>query len=165
MEPVAWNVSMALIFSAAFHIGEETVKGFRPFLNTEWFDGTKNCPVGRFKGIVIDKIGLWLFLALLAFLGWLVDGRWILVGVGVVAADIVQHALFSLRMKRYTPGLATCVLYVIYLAYVLRQVSVSRLAGDVLALAALAMGGAFIGGNYVSARHKLRRGDCRKAVV
>jgi hypothetical protein len=141
------------------------VKGFRKFLNTEWFDGTKNCPVGRFKGIVMDKIGLWLLLLLLALLGWLVDGRGILVGVGIIAADVVQHALFSFGMKRYTPGLVTCVLYVVCIAYVLRQPSASRLADDVSAWAALAVGGAFIGGNYMSARRKMRRGDCGKAAA
>lgn len=165
METVPWSVSIALILSAAFHIGEETVTGFRRFLNTEWFDGTKNCPVGRLKGIVIDKIGLWLLLALLALLGLLVDGRWILVGVGVITADVVQHALFSLGMKRYTPGLATCVLYILYIAYFRGRVSVPRLTDDVWAWAAMAAGAAFIGGNYLAARHKVRRGDCRTAAA
>ena len=165
MEPVTWSVSIALIASAAFHIGEETVKGFRTFLNTAWFDGTKNCPVGRLKGLLIDKIGLWLFLALLALLGSLFDGRWILVGLGIVTADIVQHALFSLGMKRYTPGLATCALYLVYIAYFLAQCPVPGLADDVWAWAAMAAGAAFIGGNYLSASHKVRRGDCGKAAA
>ena len=165
MEPVTWNVSIALIASAACHIGEETVKDFRRFLNTEWFHGTKNCPVGRLKGILIDKIGLWLFLAFLALLGSLFDGRWILVGVGIVTADIVQHALFSLGMKRYTPGLATCVLYLLFIAYFLAHAPVPSLANDVWAWAAMAAGAAFIGSNYLAASRKVRRGDCGRATA
>ena len=47
MDAVTWSVSIGLVAAAALHIGEETVKDFRGFLNTQWFDGTTDCPVGR----------------------------------------------------------------------------------------------------------------------
>ena len=63
MDNVSWSVSIALIALAAVHILEEAVKDFRAFFNTEWFDGNENCPVSRFKGLYVDKIGLFLILA------------------------------------------------------------------------------------------------------
>jgi hypothetical protein len=37
------------------HILEEALTDFRGFLNTEWFDGTRNCPVGVVKGLWVSS--------------------------------------------------------------------------------------------------------------
>lgn len=161
MEAVNLQMAISLILVAGLHIGEEAVKGFRAFLNTRWFDGSQDCPVSRFKGLFIDKIGLFAVLAGSALLGALVDPRWILIGVGILATDALQHLLFSAKTRRYTPGFATTFLYLAFLLYFvllgpLRNVG----ALDSSAWAALGVGAVFIPGNYVIAASKVRRGDC-----
>jgi len=151
LEPVSWSVSVVLIVFVAVHILEEALKGFRTFFNTEWFGGTRNCPVGRFKGVVIDQIGLFVLIACLAVGGALIDGRWILVAVGVVMADLVQHSVFSLAKRGYTPGIATCGLYLFYLVYFFAQVDPYAPTGDVPAWLAMATGASMIVANYILA--------------
>lgn len=148
MEPVSWSISLVLIVFVAVHILEEALKGFRIFFNTEWFDGTRNCPVGRFKGIVVDQIGLFALLTALAVSGTLFDGRWILVAVGVVTADLVQHTAFSVAKRGYTPGSASCVFYFVYLLYFFVRVDPYAPTGDVPAWLAMAAGASLIVANY-----------------
>jgi hypothetical protein len=57
---VGWGVAIALIAVAAAHIAEESVADFRSFFNMQWFAGNQDCPVTPFKGLVVDKIGLFL---------------------------------------------------------------------------------------------------------
>lgn len=147
------TVAVVLIVLAAIHILEEAVKGFRGFFNTEWFNGNADCPVGRAKGLFVDQIGLFLVLAVLAWLG----DRWIIIAVGILAADVAQHALFSFAKKRYTPGVATSVLYLGYVIYIFAAGGVRLTGLDWLALAA---GGTFIAGNYLLASWKVRSGQC-----
>jgi|SRR5215213_3315258 len=156
-------VSVALIALAAAHIGEETVKGFRRFFNTEWFRGNENCPVSRAKGLFIDQIGLFLLLAGLAALGALLDSRWLLVALGIIIADLVQHAVFSIAKMKYTPGVATSTLYLLYVIYFFgREELRSHLYRD-WAWVAVAVGAAFIAANYTIA--KVQAGRCSPAGV
>lgn len=163
MQPADASVAIFLVIAVALHIAEETAKNFRGFLNTVWFAGDETCPVGRFKGLFIDKIGLFGLLAGTAVAGALFDPRWILLAVGVISADLVQHSIFSVRERAYTPGVATCAIYLIYLAVFFGQGELRDLLELPLAWEALALGAAFIGGNYALAAWKVWRGDCRPA--
>ncbi|MFQ5616468.1 MAG: HXXEE domain-containing protein [bacterium] len=163
METVPLSASVILIALAAVHILEEAVKGFRSFFNTVWFNGNKNCPVGRIKGVLVDKIGLFLLLAALALTGAWVDGRWILIAVGILTADLLQHALFSISKKNYTPGVATSFLYLVYVVYFFSLDELQIPVDDLWAGIAMAVGAAFIGANYLAARRKVRLGRCQEA--
>ncbi|MGH6924906.1 MAG: HXXEE domain-containing protein [Propylenella sp.] len=158
-----WTATIVLIALAAIHIGEETLAGFRGFLNTKWFDGTEDCPVSRLKGVVVDKIGLFLGIAVFALAGALFDGRWILVALGIVTTDIVQHAIFSAAKRGYTPGVATSALYLASVVWFFAQPQLRGLVDGPLAWVALAAGAAVIMGNYLLAQRKVRRGDCQPA--
>ena len=163
MESVSWSVSVVLVACAAFHILEEALKGFRRFFNTEWFDGTVNCPVGRFKGIVVDQFGLLALLAGLAVAGALADGRWILLAVGIVAADMVQHAVCSIVKRGYTPGVATCGLYLAYMVYFFAAVDPYAPGADIPAWLAMALGASFIVANYILASKAVWRSRYEQA--
>jgi hypothetical protein len=113
--------------------------------------------------VVVDKIGLFLAFAVLALAGAIFDGRWILVALGIVMADLVQHAIFSFVKKGYTPGVATSVPYLAYVAWFFAQPQLRGLIDGPLAWVALALGAAIIAGNYLFAQQKVRRGDCRPA--
>jgi Protein of unknown function with HXXEE motif len=160
---VGWGMSLILIVVAAAHIAEESVAGFRRFFNTQWFAGTEDCPVGRFKGLVVDKIGLFLFLALLAISGASRDARWIFIAIGIITADLAQHATFSIKTKGYTPGVATSAAYFVYVVYFFSRPEIQGLWHDPFAWGAMALGAAFILGNYLSARLKMRLGRCQPA--
>lgn len=162
---VSWAMAILLVGAAAVHIGEETVAGFRRFLNTEWFAGNENCPVTRRKGLLMDKIGLFVALTGLAIAGVLVDPLWILVAVGFIAADLVQHASFSVAKRGYTPGVATSALYLAYIVYFFSHAELRSLLNDLLAWVALVAGAAGIVINYGLAWRKVRRGDCRLAIA
>jgi hypothetical protein len=163
METVNLSVSIILIVLAGVHIAEEAAKGFRNFFNTEWFNGNKDCPVSQFKGLFVDKILLFLLLAALALAGAWLDGRWTLIAVGIVTADLVQHAVFSIGKRSYTPGVATSVLYLVYVVYFFVQEELRRLVGLDWAWVAVVGGAAFIGANYLAAWLKVRKGDCEPA--
>lgn len=162
---VSWVMAIILIVVAAAHIAEETVAGFREFFNTEWFAGNENCPVTRRKGLVFDKIGLFLVLAGLAVAGATYDARVMLIALGIIAADLVQHAVFSIGKRGYTPGVATSALYVAYVVYFFSHAELRYLLNDPRSWAALTAGAAGIAINYWLAWRKVRRGDCRLAVA
>ena len=62
--------SVLLIMLVAAHILEEALKGFRRFFNLEWFrTGRDDFPTSKTKAVLIDQIGLFLALSLLALLG------------------------------------------------------------------------------------------------
>lgn len=155
--------SIVLIALAGIHITEEGVKGFRSFLNTKWFPGNVDCPVSRKKGLFVDQIGLFLLLTVLAFAGAQRDSRWLLVAVGIVAADLVQHAIFSIAVRDYTPGVATSALYLLYVIYFFDLEEVRQVMDRRWAWAALAAGAAVIAINYLMARRKVLMGRCRQA--
>ena len=160
-----WLPAILLIAVAAAHIGEETATGFRRFFNTDWFVGTENCPVTRFKGLMIDKIGLFLTLSLFAVLGVTYNWTWIFISIGIIAADVAQHLTFSAVKKSYTPGVATVILYIIYIVYFLSQRQVWTWLGEPLSWVTLAVGAAFIAFNYLYARWKMLRGDCQPTAI
>jgi hypothetical protein len=162
---VSWAMAFVLVAAAAVHIGEEAVAGFRRFLNTEWFAGNDNCPVTRRKGLLIDKIGLFVALTLFAIAGVLVDARLFLVAVGFIAADLVQHAGFSIAKRGYTPGVATSALYLAYVVYFFSHAELRYVLNDPWAWVALAVGAGGIVLNYGVAWRKVRRGDCRLAIA
>ncbi|HYU35391.1 MAG TPA: HXXEE domain-containing protein [Thermoanaerobaculia bacterium] len=153
---IPFVVSTVLIALAAVHIAEEAAKGFRSFFNMEWFGGNANCPVGRIKGLFVDQIGLFLLLAVLAVMGARLDARWILIAVGIITADLVQHSIFSIKMRKYTPGVATSALYLLYVIFFFGQEELRSHVYRDWAWAALAVGAAFIAGNYVVASRKAR---------
>jgi hypothetical protein len=163
METVNLSVSIILGVLAGVHIVEEAAKGFRNFFNTEWFNGNKNCPISRIKGLFVDKIGLFLLLTVLALTGTWLDGRLILIAVGIVTADLLQHAVFSIGKRSYTPGVATSVLYLVYVVYFFVQEELRSLVGLDWAWVAVVGGAAFIGVNYLAAWLKVRKGDCELA--
>jgi hypothetical protein len=152
----------ALIALAAAHIGEEAANGFRRFFNMEWFKGNANCPVGPNKGLYFDQIGLFLLLAGSAVFGAWRSPRLILIAVGIIAADLVQHAIFSISKGKYTPGVATSALYLLYVVYFFSREDGRRLLtpgwGGLVALAA---GASFIVINYAFARWKVQTGRCK----
>jgi len=162
---VSWSIAIILILAAAAHIAEEAVADFRGFLNTQWFDGNDDCPVTRRKGILIDKIGLFAGLVLFAVLGAALDARVIFIAVGILCADIVQHAIFSLKKKAYTPGIATCALYLAYVVYFFSQPATQGWLGDGWARIALVVGAGGIAINYALSWWKVHRGDCRLAAA
>jgi hypothetical protein len=83
--------------------------------------------------------------------------------VGIVTADLVQHAVFSIGKRSYTPGVATSVLYLVYVVYFFVQEELRRLVGLDWAWVAVVGGAAFIGANYLAAWLKVRKGDCEPA--
>lgn len=160
---IAWPLSIALIILAAAHIGEEALAGFTRFFNVTWFGGNETCPVGRFKALWGDKVGLFAALALLSLGGTLYSGRLMLVALGIVAADVIQHFAFSTRTKGYTPGVATSVLYLGYLIYFFSRPDTAGLLSGVWAWLPFALGLLAIAGNYFMAARKMRLGHCQPA--
>ncbi len=163
MEPqIGAGVAISLIVISAAHITEEALAGFRHFFNTQWFDGNENCPVPRVKGVAVDEIGLLALLACLA-VGAGHDARWIFVAVGIITADLVQHVVFSVEKKGYTPGVVTTALYLAYVVYLFAQPETWRLLLDLTSWGALLVGAGFIAINYLFARWRVRQGHCRVA--
>jgi hypothetical protein len=162
MATVGLGFSVLLICCAAAHILEEAFKGFTEFLNMEWFHGTTDCPVGKFKGLYFDKIGLFAGILITAVLAASHDGRWIFIPVGIILADCIQHFAFSIAKRAYTPGVATSVLYLALLVYCF-----STFGGptDVPGWIALLLGVGFIAGNYLLASTLVRRGRCSPAAA
>lgn len=130
MTAVSWWISVALIIIVLAHILEEVFapyksshdgshqRGFRRFFNLEWFQtGRDDFPVSKFKARFFDQIGLFLVLTLLALLGAFRTAEFILVAVGVVTADLIQHFVFSIVRRQYSPGVATSPLYLVYVLY------------------------------------------------
>ena len=109
-----WLLAILLVVVAAAHIAEEAATGFRRFFNMAWFAGTEDCPVTRFKGLILDEIGLFLTLSLFAVLGAVHNWTWIFISIGIIAADVAQHLTFSIAKKGYTPGVAPLPFTIIY---------------------------------------------------
>ena len=156
---VSSTLSVMLIVFAAVHILEEALKDFRRFFNTQWFAGTEDCPVSRRKGRLVDQVGLFALLAALAVAGNRFDSRWMLVAVGLISADVVQHFIFSIRKGALTPGVQTSVLYLLYVGYFFWDQGVRSIL-DIRAAAALGGGAAFIAANYLYAWWRMYRGRC-----
>jgi hypothetical protein len=146
--------SVLLIMLVAAHILEEALMGFRRFFNLEWFKtGRDDFPTSRLKAILVDQLGLFLALSMLALLGTVSSPAMYAV-VGFIAADVVQHVTFSVVRRKYSPGVATSVLYFLFVIAFLRGDSV-RL--DTSTLVAMIVGAAALAGNYGLAWMRVRR--------
>lgn len=154
------GTSLVLIVIVGAHILEEALKGLRRFFNLEWFrTGREDFPVTRLKALVVDQLGVFLGLSLLALGGtlWPVL-TW--VAVGFITADLIQHGVFSIARQTYTPGVATSVLYLIYVVYFLAYSDLGRLdegLGLGRALGGAAVGASVLLGNYLLASWKVRK--------
>jgi hypothetical protein len=108
-----------IVFVGA-HIFEEYFKDLRCFFNIKWFKtGDPNFPVTRLEALWKDQVGLFIVLATMAYLAYLgkFGGVTILIAVGFVTADTIQHSVFSIVKRSYTPGIATSLLYMGYVLY------------------------------------------------
>jgi hypothetical protein len=113
---------MCLVFIVyvGAHILEERIKDLRYFFNIKWFKtGDENFPVTRLEAVWKDQVGLFISLATMAYLAHIgiFGGVTILIAVGFVTADTIQHSVFSIARRSYTPGIATSVLYLGYVLY------------------------------------------------
>ena len=152
---------IALVILAGAHILEERVAGFRRFLNLEWFEGSRDCPVGPKKGVVVDQILLFLLLAGTTTLALLFSLHWLFMfPVGIILADVVQHVIFSVVKRGYTPGIITTFLYLAYLIVFFAGAGEQILGSGWTWLLSVA-GMAVIAVNYFMARRKVRSGECK----
>lgn len=146
--------SVLLIMLVAAHILEEALKGFRRFFNLEWFrTGRDDFPTSKTKAVLVDQIGLFLALSLLALLGSVWSPAMYAV-VGFIAADVIQHGTFSIVRRKYSPGVATSALYLLFVGLFLRSDSVRF---DASTLTAMTIGAAALAGNYALASMRVRR--------
>jgi hypothetical protein len=116
------NILLCLVFIAfvGAHILEERFKNLRDFFNIKWFKtGDPDFPVTPFEALWKDQVGLFLILATMACLAYagVFGGITILIAVGFITADTIQHSVFSIARPGYTPGIATSVLYAGYVLY------------------------------------------------
>lgn len=123
------------------HILEETVMGFTEFFNVKVLNGTADDPVGPAEAWIKDRIGL---LAALLFL--LLIGRecfaWM--AIGFIAADALQHSIYTIRERDYTPGMLTACAYIVLVIWSVLVVE------DVSVLCAI-LGALGLGANFLLA--------------
>ena len=148
------GTSVLLILLIGAHILEEALKGFRRFFNLEWFrTGRDDFPTSKIKALLVDQIGLFAALSLLTLVG----AAWspaIFAVVGFIAADVVQHGAFSIGRGQYSPGVATSVLYGLFVIWFVRSPPHPI---DATSMAAAGVGAAALAGNYALAWMKVRR--------
>ena len=149
---VSLGTSLLLVTIVGAHIFEERIKNFRRFFNLEWFrTGREDFPTTKLKALLVDQVGLFMSLTLFALLG--ITGLFfICIVVGFIMADLIQHAVFSIGRRKYTPGVVTSALYFIYVIYFLTRFELQglHLVGMVLGAAGLAI-------NYALAYRKVRK--------
>lgn len=162
-KPVKLWLCLVLIPIVAVHIFEERLKGFRRFFNQEWFGSDKeNFPVSNLEALLKDQLGLFVLLSLLSLAGAF-NIIFILVAVGFVTADLVQHAIFSISKRQYTPGVATSVLYLGYVVYFdFFELSRLHIRFDWTTLVFMALGAGIIVFNYLRAARKVRKRNERQ---
>jgi hypothetical protein len=107
---VGWSAASIFIALAVTHACEEIAAELR---------SVKAVSLARLQDLVGERIGPLLLLATLAAAGVLVDDFWLWLALGITAADVAQHAAYSIRARAYTPGVATGTLLA---AYVLASV-------------------------------------------
>lgn len=148
-------MSLVFIVMVGAHILEEALKGFRRFFNVDWFQtGDEDFPVSRLEALLKDQIGLFAVLAALAIVGvgWKPA---MLIAVGFITADLIQHAVFSIVRRAYTPGIATSALYLIFVVYFTVVVVEFQFGLRILGFMALGAGGLLL--NYFIASWKVRK--------
>ena len=149
------GTSLVLIVIVGVHILEEAMKGFRRFFNVDWFKtGDDEFPVSKWEALLKDQIGLFGLLAALAIVGIFWTPA-ILIAVGFITADLIQHAVFSIARRRYTPGIATSALYLLYVLYFELVVLGLPFGLGTLGFMALGAGGLLL--NYSIASWRVRK--------
>jgi len=145
--------------------------GFRRFFNLEWFQtGDEGFPTSKRKAFFGEQVGLFVGLALLTLLstwwpewlewpGWLTQYAWwpaalMWVVVGFITADLIQHNVFSYVRRKYSPGVATSVLYMLFVIFFLRFGSGKV---NIIEWVAMGYGATFLVGNYLVAVWRVRR--------
>ena len=79
-----------------------------------------------------------------------------------ILADCIQHFLFSIVKRGYTPGVVTSLLYVALLIYYLRRFGEPA---DLLGWIALLLGIGFIVINYLLSSILVAQGRCSKVAT
>src|SRR5262245_52238215 len=148
------GTSVLLILLVAAHILEEALKGFRRFFNREWFRTERDdFPTSRIKALLVDQVGLFAALSLLTLIGTAWSPARFAV-VGFIATDVVQHGTFSIVRGKYSPGVATSLLYLLFVVWFVRTPPDPI---DTTSMVAAAVGAAALAGNYTLAWMKVRR--------
>jgi hypothetical protein len=98
-------------------------------------------------------------MAYLAYIGKF-NGVTILIAVGFVTADTIQHTVFSIARWNYTPGIATSVLYMGYILnfYLVEVKLAAQDLGIGRILVYTGLGGALLLLNYLILSKKVKNG-------
>jgi hypothetical protein len=157
------DISMFLVFTIIVggHILEENLKKLRLFFNIKWFKtGDRNFPVTSFEALWKDQVGLFIVLATMAYLAYIgkFGGVTILIAVGFITADTIQHTVFSIGRKIYNPGIATSVLYIGYILnfYLVEVKLAAQDLGMGRILVYTGLGGALLLLNYLILSKKVK---------
>jgi len=144
---VGWGTAIVLMALVAAHAAEEIMAESLPRMR-----GLSAAM--RFKAWVGERIGPLLLLVALALSGVLVDDFWIWLALGIIVADLAQHAACSIRVRAYTPGVATGAFLAVYiLAFVGGSLSGPSWA-EPSSWGAMVIGIAFVAIGYLSMRRR-----------
>lgn len=145
---IGWGAAIVLMALLAAHAAEEIVAEGR----------SRSMRAGsivvRCKAWAGERIGPLLLLLALALSGVLVDAFWIWLALGIVVADVAQHAACSIRVRAYTPGVATGAFLAVYaLAFVGGSLSGPSWT-EPSSWGAMVIGAAFVAIGYLSTRRR-----------
>jgi Protein of unknown function with HXXEE motif len=105
---IGWGTAIVLMALVAAHAAEEILAEGR-------FSGIRGASmIVRLKAWTGERIGPLLLLVGLALAGVLVDAFWIWLALGIIVADLAQHAACSITVRAYTPGAATGAFLAVY---------------------------------------------------
>jgi hypothetical protein len=141
-----WGAAMFFVALAAAHGVEQVVAECRA--------AKGGCSIAGFKGLVGDRLGSLLLLLALATAGVLIDEFWLWLALGIVGADFAQHAASSIRIRAYTPGVATGAFLLVYLLYFIADSAAQASWEKPSAWGAMVIGIAFVALGYLSTPKK-----------
>jgi hypothetical protein len=154
---VGWGTAIVLMALVAAHAAKEILAAGRIPCMQPRSAGM------RFQAWAGERIAPLLLLVALALAGVLVDAFWIWLALGIVVADLTQHAACGIGIRTYTPRDATGVFLAVYvLAFVGGSLSAPSWIGP-SAWGAIAIGIAFVAIGYLSARRRRPRAAQRVA--
>jgi len=104
---VGWGAASVFIALAAAHAGEEIAAELRSVKEA--------VSLPRLRRLIGERLAPLLLLAALAAAGVLIDDFWLWLALGFTVADLAQHAASSIRLRGYTPGLATAPLLAVFI--------------------------------------------------
>jgi hypothetical protein len=110
---VGWGMAILFMVLAAAHALEELVAG-RTSSRVYGFGID-----ARLDALAGERISRLPLLLALAASGALVGACWIWLALGIVTADLVQHAALGIRARTYIPGAATGALLALYVLFFL----------------------------------------------